>query len=1534
MKHREMKKVFVSVLLSASLAVSGIGFTPANISYAAAKPVAVESAAKVQWVMSTEQKPWEKQDDLQLVTSEEGAETQNLTIEVEEEKTYQELAADIWGGRFSESGWDELCKLSDGDKKAVLDLLFDPDSEEGLHLNMGRIPIGSSDYASEWYSLADTKDDYEMADFSISRDAKLIAYIKEALKRNPDMRLWASPWSPPAWMKDNNSLVGGNFVNGDNNKNMEAYALYFQKFVQAYEEQGIEIDMVVPQNEPFEAANTTGHPSCHWTTEQLSVFIKDYLGPKMQELGVEIYLGNFNTPDDDVFAPILNDMDVRKYVSGINFQRWAYNKVRAMYGVGYKQDMMQSGIIVGDGKNTWEYAENRFDGMWMYFSNGVSSYNLNNMVLPEGGGNTSSTVAQNSPITVDGTAKTFTKTPQYYQVKHFTEFVKAGARRIESGGTYDMPYVIDGNSDKTEDSVYAAELREIAFRNVDGTLAVLVKNGSSEEKTVEIRFGSKQVTAKLPAHSISTFTTQGTPLNGAETDQTEFVPQSELVKLENQQTITGANSSTGVLCTNGGVRAGVAVLRWGYGGRLNQLWYIKKIAEDSEKVKIVNAKSFNVLTIMNANVHGAGLLLQPEQENNELQEWILEETDGEVRIKSAKSQNEYLAFVNSNFDGAAIMWTWDAGSENADKRWKMEKVFADRPAVTDVTVTPGTVSGLKREQTQQFTGTVTADDNWTGEGSLGTVTWTVEGNQDVKTTITRTGLLKIGADETAEKVVVRASSTFDKTKTVRVEVPVIQPKINSVTVEPTAPKVQKGTQRQFKATVAADTEADTTVLWSVAGADKEDTRISESGLLTVASDETAATLTVTAVSVADETKKGTAAVTVTTEANTEPEVDYVEVSPDEATVKTGGTQEFTAEVSGVNLTQEHKKTTWAVSGNASQDTKIDAEGVLNVAEDETAETFTVTATSVTDQTKKGTAAVTVEASGADPDPVKKVTSVVITQKPTEVEKGKTAEFAAEVRGENLTDADKKVSWSVSGNSSEETAISEAGVLSVSLNETAEKLTVTATSAFDESKEATAEITVKEEQTTPGSDKEVTSVAITQKPTEVEKGKTAEFAAEVRGENLTDADKKVSWSVSGNSSEETAISEAGVLSVSLNETAEKLTVTATSAFDESKEATAEITVKEEQTTPGSDKEVTSVAITQKPTEVEKGKTAEFAAEVRGENLTDADKKVNWSVSGNASEETTISETGILSVSSDETAEKLTVTAASKLDESKKDTAEIMVKEAGITPGSEKEVTGVSIAPKTAVIEAGKTQQFTAQVSGKNLTDADKKVNWSVSGNKSSKTVVSAAGLLSVSSDETAEKLTVTATSTLDSSKKDTAEVTVKRNNAPAVPKKNSLHKIGKFQYKVTKSAAKNGTVELKKPLKKTNTSVSIPATVKINGYVFKVTSIGSKAFYKNTKLKTVKIGNNVVKIGASAFASNKKLTTVTMGKGITSIESKAFYQDAKLKKVTLKSSKLKTVKKLAFKGIAKNAKIDVPNKKAKSYKKLLKKAGLPAKASVK
>ncbi len=137
----------------------------------------------------------------------------------------------------------------------------------------------------------------------------------------------------------------------------------------------------------------------------------------------------------------------------------------------------------------------------------------------------------------------------------------------------------------------------------------------------------------------------------------------------------------------------------------------------------------------------------------------------------------------------------------------------------------------------------------------------------------------------------------------------------------------------------------------------------------------------------------------------------------------------------------------------------------------------------------------------------------------------------------------------------------------------------------------------------------------------------------------------------------------------------------------------------------------------------------------------------------------------------------------------------------------------------------------------------------------------------------------------------------------IPAKNKIYKSGKYQYKVTKSAAKGGTVELKAPLKKTMKSVSVPSTVKINGYTFKVTSVGKNAFKNNKKLTKVTIGANVTKIGANAFSGCKKL-----------------------KKITVKSKKLKSVGKNALKNIHKKAVIKVPKAKKKAYKKVFKGKG--------
>ena len=170
------------------------------------------------------------------------------------------------------------------------------------------------------------------------------------------------------------------------------------------------------------------------------------------------------------------------------------------------------------------------------------------------------------------------------------------------------------------------------------------------------------------------------------------------------------------------------------------------------------------------------------------------------------------------------------------------------------------------------------------------------------------------------------------------------------------------------------------------------------------------------------------------------------------------------------------------------------------------------------------------------------------------------------------------------------------------------------------------------------------------------------------------------------------------------------------------------------------------------------------------------------------------------------------------------------------------------------------------------------------------------------------------------------VPVKPDPDKPIPKKNAVYKVGKLYYKVTKSDKKNGTVEVTKPVKKTYKSIQIPNSVNLDGYTFKITSIKKKAFSKNKKLKSVKIGDNVSKIGGSAFADCTKLERVTIGKGLQSIGSKAFYKDKKLKRVVIRSSKVKKVYSKAFNGIRKNAVIDVPNKKVKSYKRIFKKGG--------
>lgn len=169
----------------------------------------------------------------------------------------------------------------------------------------------------------------------------------------------------------------------------------------------------------------------------------------------------------------------------------------------------------------------------------------------------------------------------------------------------------------------------------------------------------------------------------------------------------------------------------------------------------------------------------------------------------------------------------------------------------------------------------------------------------------------------------------------------------------------------------------------------------------------------------------------------------------------------------------------------------------------------------------------------------------------------------------------------------------------------------------------------------------------------------------------------------------------------------------------------------------------------------------------------------------------------------------------------------------------------------------------------------------------------------------------------------------------VPKKGTVKKVGKLYYKVTKSAAGGGTVSVVRPASRRYKNITVPGTVKLNGYSFRVTAIAAKAFRNNQKLVSVRTGSNVSKIGKLAFAGCKNLKRAVIGKRTTTIGAKAFFGDGKLKNIKIVSKNLKKVEKQVFRNIHKKAMINVPNKLVRKYrKKVLKKSGRPATTAIK
>lgn len=376
---------------------------------------------------------------------------------------YQELEG--FGGALTESVAHNLCRMRPENREEVLRAFFD--SEKGLGFKFCRTNIGSCDFSTEVYSYDDVPEDYNLEHFSVEHDEReLIPMIKAALRIAPDIKILASPWSPPAWMKTNNNMEFGGFLKPECR---QVWADYIVKYLKAYEKAEIPVWGVTVQNE---ALATQTWESCVYTAEQERDFVRDYLGPSFEREGqehVKILIWDHNKErvvervetamEDPRAARYLYGAAVHWY-SGDHFD--ALSVVRDRYPAIHLFSTENS--MGRFPKHFWEMGEKIAHGIIGEMSHGVNAWFAWNLILDEKGLPNHDHPIGKSPMMVDFEAgERLYYDSAYYYLGHFSRFIRPGARRVAS-------------------SIYTDKLETVSFRNPDGGMVTVVLNRTEEKQ--------------------------------------------------------------------------------------------------------------------------------------------------------------------------------------------------------------------------------------------------------------------------------------------------------------------------------------------------------------------------------------------------------------------------------------------------------------------------------------------------------------------------------------------------------------------------------------------------------------------------------------------------------------------------------------------------------------------------------------------------------------------------------------------------------------------------------------------------------------------------------------------------------------------------------------------------------------------------------------------------------------------------------------------------------------------------------------------
>jgi len=429
-----------------------------------------------------------------------------------------------FGGAFNELGWIPLTSKEMQD--AAIKLLFS--STDGAAFVWGRIPMGASDYAKIRYTLDDNAGadpaaqsgdagrpaaNTALTGFSLGRDKMyLIPYIKAAQAVRPSLRFWGSPWTPPIWMKTGYMTTAGgsgtakkpSYYDGGSMKNdmtfLTAYAEYYKKFVQGYKDEGINVEVVSPQNEPGYEQN---YPSCLWDKTLYTTWVKT-LAAAMSPMNVKVMLGTLSNAGDsgrtdlDIASAVLADSAAKAAVSMVGVQWGVLEKVNGgqtfsglpIWATEHKCGNYPWNPSMGCGEpssscpayNNSQAPNDQAYGVesWIYIRNAinkgkVTSYSAWNMVLDKSGlGNdTSRDWKQDALLVADGGQ--VKPTPAYYVFRHLSQYVQVGAKQLGTSG---------GDA--------------VAFKNPDGSIAVAMYNSGAANSAYVVSAGGKKLQFAMP----------------------------------------------------------------------------------------------------------------------------------------------------------------------------------------------------------------------------------------------------------------------------------------------------------------------------------------------------------------------------------------------------------------------------------------------------------------------------------------------------------------------------------------------------------------------------------------------------------------------------------------------------------------------------------------------------------------------------------------------------------------------------------------------------------------------------------------------------------------------------------------------------------------------------------------------------------------------------------------------------------------------------------------------------------------------------